>query len=308
MVRGVTDSFEDLMKLSFFAVQPKEHVEIFGYSYLRFDLPNGGELFLTRFGWSRMPAVLPENWFDHQRYANEGYPLPGGTGSVYRVSVSTQHGKPLHLVVKFARSGQDVPVFVADSLMKSIPEEEVRGASWNSPFEEFGLLRDLRIGPYGAQAAPDFRMRTKRPLGIYCPPVEYKEWQLGRDAFLWQKMDRALAHAQHGPREKWVELHPARLYVMLYEWVEGMNAEDCVAAGLIHEEEMIELSRRVIHDLERKGYRMLDIKPRHFILRPDGKGGVLRRQGKIVYALIDFELLKRTPMHRQWLEKQSRSA
>ena len=287
-------------RLSFYAVDPEEHVEILGVSYLRIDLPDGGELYLTRYGWSRMPSLLPEHWFANQRYLKEGVVLPGGTGNVYQLPVPIPHGKnPLKMVVKFSRAGQDVPVFVADKIMEElIPEEEVSAAVWNSPFEEFSLLWDLRIGRYGGRRP---KIRTKRPLAIYCPPTEYQDWQLGRHSHIWWNMDYAIAHGQKAQETVRVHLHSSRLYVVLFEWVDGINAEDCAAAGLIPKEEMISLSRRVTAELERKGYHMLDIKPRHFILRPDRKGGVLRRKGQIVYALIDFELLKRTQPYKQSL-------
>ena len=287
-------------RIPFHTVEPEQHVEIFGVSYLRVDFPDGGELYLTRFGWNRMPSILPEHWFADKRYANDGYRLPGGTGSVYRLAVPIAHGKnPLNLVVKFSRAGQNVPVYVADELIDALPDEEVRGVVWNSPFEEFGLLWDLRTGRYGARR---LKIRTKRPLAIYCPPAEYQDWQLGRDEYVWGRLSREVARGQNALESLRVQLHPARLYVTLFEWVDGMNAEDCANAGQLQQEEMISLSHKVIGDLERKGYRMIDTKPRHFILRPDGKGGVLRRNGKIVYALVDFELLKRTQRYKLCLE------
>jgi hypothetical protein len=46
-------------------------------------------------------------------------------------------------------------------------------------------------------------------------------------------------------------------------------------------------------ELRKCGFRMLDIKPAHCILRGRHNGQVLRdRKGRPVYALVDYELLQ----------------
>ena len=50
-----------------------------------------------------------------------------------------------------------------------------------------------------------------------------------------------------------------------------------------------------LHDMASKGFRVLDTKPNHIILRRRRDGSLLRRHGKLVYAMVDFELLQRTP-------------
>jgi hypothetical protein len=55
---------------------------------------------------------------------------------------------------------------------------------------------------------------------------------------------------------------------------------------------MIALACRAAKDLASLGFAVLDHKPRHVILRPRRAGpGLLRRAGRPVYALIDYELL-----------------
>jgi len=49
-----------------------------------------------------------------------------------------------------------------------------------------------------------------------------------------------------------------------------------------------------------KGFMVIDHKPAHVILRPKPDGSLLqRRSGKPAYALVDFELLSRTPRHER---------
>ena len=282
-----------------FEEQPPDHrVRMFGLDYSRVDLDEGGEIYVTRYGWDRLPAILPEHWFLNGRYARDGVKLPGGTGMVYGLDAPVPSKPNLRLVVKFARAGQHVPLFIAGDDRVNVSNEDVANARWNSPFEEFGLLHELRTSRFGP---PDIAIRTKRPLAIYCPPTDYPEWKLGRTPRLWREMEKELQSQQVLTEGERVHLRQNRLYVVLFEWVAGINAEDCHTQGLLAKSEMNELSERVVRELESKGFRVLDNKPKHFILRKRPDGGLLRRHGELVYALIDFELLKRTPEYERWL-------
>ena len=62
-----------------------------------------------------------------------------------------------------------------------------------------------------------------------------------------------------------------------------------------------------IHELAQKGYRVIDMKPQHVILRPRPGRKLLRdRNGQFVYALIDYELLQRTPEHEEAVRSETR--
>ena len=282
-----------------FNEQPPDHrVRIFGLDFSRVDLDEGGELFVTEDGWERLPAILPEHWFLNERYVRDGVKLAGGTGMVYGLDAPIVNKPNLRLVVKFARTVQDVPLFVAGDDCINVSNEDIANARWNSPFEEFGLLHELRTSRYGPSG---LGIRTKRPLAIYCPPTDFPEWKLGRGHRLWTEMEKDLQHEQFLTEGEPVHLHETRLYVMLFEWVVGTNAEDCHSEGLISDQEMYDLTKRVVGELKSKGFHVLDNKPKHFILRKRKDGTLLRRNGELVYALIDFELLKRTPEYHQWL-------
>lgn len=289
-----------------FEEQPPDHrVSIFGLPFSRVDLDEGGELYVTADGWERLPAILPEHWFLNERYVKDGAKLPGGTGMVYGLDAPIPAKPNLRLVVKFARTGQDVPLFVAGLDAINASAEEIATARWNSPFEEFGLLHEMRTSNFGP---PELGIRTKRPLAIYCPPTDYPEWKLGRAGRLWKEMENELQHEQVLTEGEAVHLHQTRLYVMLFEWVAGKNAEDCHSEGLISDDEMTDLTKRVTAEMASKGFHVLDNKPKHFILRQRRDGSLLRRNGKLVYALIDFELLKRTAEYQKWHDEQVPSA
>ena len=57
---------------------------------------------------------------------------------------------------------------------------------------------------------------------------------------------------------------------------------------------LAETTLRAVNDLKEHGFRMLDIKPEHVVLRVLSKDSLLRcRTGEPAYALVDYELLER---------------
>jgi hypothetical protein len=92
-----------------------------------------------------------------------------------------------------------------------------------------------------------------------------------------------------------------RQYVYLFHWVRGQSAEDLVHDGVLAAPESAALVVRVVEDLAAKGFRVLDTKPGHVILRQRRDGSLLRRARGPVYALVDFELLQRTEEYANWL-------
>lgn len=277
---------------------------VFGVDYVRLLENDGGELYVTRFGWPLIAHIRPHAWYDDKQYASKGYRLPGGTGMVYRVPTHAPNCTQCDLVVKFNRFAQNVPLEMASTLPPGLSDEEIASARFNSPFEEFALLRDLRRGLYGPE---ELRIYTKRALAIYCPARTHQSWQLGRDTSrftsyrLQQEQDQA--HEAHGH----VALHQDRQYVTLFAYVPGENAEDMHHKGVITRQEMEDLTERSTREMYEKGFSILDHKPRHLILRTrhdDGKT-LLTRRGKAAYVLVDFELLQRTKEYVAFLREHT---
>lgn len=279
-------------------------VSAFGVDYAHVRPPGGGDLFLTRHGWPWRGQLLPEQWYAEEWYARRGQRLPGATGHAYHVLSRPAAGRQASLVVKFSRLAQDVPLTIATSFPEAVPPEVLAGARFNSPFEEFGLLMELRRGGIGPQG---LRVRTQHPLGIYVPPEEHALWRLGRSEGAFVQHDRLLAEDQEGAVRA-VELDIRRIYVVLYQWVRGGDAQAFFEAGDIDEGEFRAFTPRVIGELRAAGFRVLDNKPKHFILRKGRDGTVRRdRQGRLAYALVDYELLQRTSEHqRQFKVRQRR--
>lgn len=275
---------------------PSDHLlRAFGVEYAHVRPDEGGDLYVTRFGWPDLASLLPARWYADEWYAREGTRLPGSTGTVYRVRARPGPGRALDLVVKFSRVAQEISVMVDSSFPERMPPEVLAEARFNSPMEEFGLVKELRAA--GADI-PGGRLLTQRPLAIYAPPEEFDLWQLGRTHSSFSTHRLLLADDQDD-EVKAIELDIKRIYVVLYGWVDGIDAEEAWSTGLLDENEFRALTPRVVREMSERGFRVLDNKPKHFILRPCPGGGLLRRHGQLAYALVDFELLQRTVEHQQ---------
>ena len=253
-------------------------IYLIGVDYLRLKTGDGGDLYLTRFGLPFREQLAPENWYAPDWFAVRRARLPG-TSAIYKVPTRPVRGVSLNLVARFSRVGQEIP-------LDTLTLNENIHAEFNSPFEEFALVMELRAAGLGASRA---RILTKRPLAIYMPPEQLQHWQTGR---LESKM--AAKRARHPE----AELDLLRQYILLYGWIEGLNAVQAIQAlgvtGRLAETFLVETTLHAIHDLEQLGFRMLDIKPEHLVLRIRPDGSLLRRRaGNPSYALVDYELLER---------------
>jgi hypothetical protein len=259
-----------------------------GVDYLRVAGKQGGELFVTRHGWACVESILPRAWFVDDRFKKVGRALAGATGAVYRVPVDHKARPNFALVVKFSRAAQDIQVTILDrgAHLDALEYERIETAQFLSPFEEFGNLVKLRTAAGSA-------MRTKQPLAIYSPPTRYADWQLGRHSHLCSRMNRALLASQADvPEERRIAYDWERLYILLYRWIDGLDAEVAAQTGLITKDTMVALGQEARERLRAFGWMVCDHKPRHVILRPLPRGhGVLRRGERLPWALIDYELL-----------------
>lgn len=265
-------------------------VNILGVDYRHLVTAEGGDLYLTPHGVPYADLLQPENWREDGWFAEHRERLQG-TSTVYRLPTKKVGGRHLDLVVKWCRVGEQVPV-------DTLTFERFAEAEFNGPFEEFSLLMELRRG----DAPP--AVRTNRPLAIYVPAERLKLWQTGRSH---SKIESKKAKFRD------VELDMFRQYIFIYQWVKGLSAVDAMEHALpdvpSRRAELEKLTHRVRDDLARRGFHVVDHKPAHFILRPRRDGSLLRDPdtGELAYALVDFELLGRTPAHEQAVHASRRA-
>lgn len=250
-------------------------LKILGVPYQHCLLPDGADLFLTHFGLPLAEFLLPQNWYAPDWFISHRHRLLG-TSTICRVTTRPVKGRSINIVMRYNRFGTRVPLDT--DVLYAYPN-----ADFNHPFEEVAHVLALRT----ARTPDGRRVITKRPLAIYSPPHRFEPWQLGRS----EDKLTALLHRTHD-----VPIDPSRQYLLLYGWLRGHDAEqiaenlgwDIVQRTRLFEE----LMTLATEDLRLCGFRMLDIKPAHCILRARQDGKLVRdSQGRLVYALVDYELL-----------------
>ena len=257
---------------------------LLGVDYFHLKTRDGGDLYLTHFGLPFWQNLLPENWYAPEWFESKRERLEG-TSTVYKVPTRQVNGQTLHLVVKWSRVGEVVP-------LDTFTFNKFINAEFNSPFEEFSLLMELRKGDSGPAG---IHIRTQRPMAIYVPSERMRDWQTGRSE------DKIRAKVARHPG---VEIDILRQYVVLFGWIKGLDAVETAEhfglEGRERTEFLAHTTSLVVHELWQKGYRVVDMKPAHIILRSRANKSLLReRTGQFVYALVDYELLERTPEHEQ---------
>ncbi len=269
---------------------------VYGVPYVQLDDSAGGQLWVTHHGWRYLAHLDPANWYVDSQYSRRGRWLSEGSGAVYRVSSGLASARPVDLVVKFSRMAQELSVDVSSRFPGGLERHVLDTAVFNDPFQEFGLLEQLRNTAVGTS---NRGILTKRPLAIYSPARRIEPWQLGRSDARFRSHSQRLANDQATLEDGMaaVEMSMDRQYIYLFQWVRGVDAQSLVKTGELSSSEASALVVRVVADLAARGFHVLDTKPGHVILRRRPDGQLLRRDGQLVYALVDFELLQRDPRH-----------
>jgi hypothetical protein len=266
------------------ALRPR--IAIMGVEYLHLQLEDGSDLYLTEYGRPFSRHLLPENHCGDKDWFAEHRVKLAGTSSVYRTQTKEVAGISKDIVLKWNRMGQDIPGETEAS--------DLAGAKFNSPFEEFGLVVEMRNTRYETAG----QLYTHKPLGIYVPREYVEAERMGRKRYILDGVQRT--HDQ-------ITLDLNRQYAVIYEWIKGIDAAEAFKAGLFDADTMRSLILRSNWEMEQKGFFVRDSKPHHIIVRPQRDGQLLvDGKGKILYALIDFELLERTPQREQTVRMAKR--
>ena len=181
----------------------KSLVNVLGVVYVHTKTSDSGDLYLTRFAEPYEEHLDITNWYEKNWFDEHKIRLKG-TSSVYRVPTKEVQGKSLDLVVKNCRVGEDVP-------LDTHTLEEFCDAEFNSPWEEFSLVTEMRENTYGPK---EMRVNTQRPMAIYVPPEKMQLWQSGRSR---EKINRIRA------KHPGIDLDILKQYKLIYEWIKGKN-------------------------------------------------------------------------------------
>ncbi len=266
---------------------PRPLITVLGVKYLHLRVEDGTDLYITEYGLPFAKSLMPENhWGDKAWMKAHSVRLPG-TSAVHRVVTKEVDGRSKEIVIKWNRMGQDIPgeTQVLDDA----------GAEFNSPFMEFSLVIELRSALFESPG----RLRTHKPLAIYVPRKYVKGERLGRKRHRMEAIQRT--------HEEEISIDWNRNYAVIYEWLKGIDAVEACRADLLDFQTVAGLVQRANEDLSNKGFAVSDNKPQHVIVRPTQNGQLARnRSGKLLYALVDFELLKRSVAREKRLRAEKR--
>jgi len=294
---------------------PEQLIHILGIVYTHYKTSDNGDMYLTQFGLPYSDLLEIHNWYEKSWFESHRQRLEG-TSAVYKVKTKTIGGRSLDLVVKNSRVGEDVPLDTHTIL-------EFINAEFNSPWEEFAMVAEMRESTFG----PDhISIKAQLPLAIYVPPETMQLWQSGRSAY---KVNRI------------VNMHPGididilKQYKLIYGWIDGRNAveafTDIGLSGPDLEISLAPLTKKAILDLDKKGYVVADMKPSHIIIESENiekmnEIGIIANKGEkrnlsalekqrvfireLVergdYSIVDYELLIRTPIYEEHVKNLRR--
>ncbi|MBN1853182.1 MAG: hypothetical protein JW829_10680 [Pirellulales bacterium] len=269
---------------AYFPARPR--INVLGVTYLHLCMNDGSDLYLTEFGLPLMKCLMPEShWADESWLKSHSVRLPG-TSALHRVTTKEVDGRFRDIVIKWNRMGQDIP-----------GETQVTNgadAEFNSPFMEFSLVFELR----NARSEVPRQIYTHKPLAIYVPRKYVEGEQLGRRRYKIEAIQRS--HEE-------ISIDWNRNYAVIYEWLKGIDAVEAYQKGFMDNEALIRLTQRSNEDLDARGFTVSDNKPQHIIVRPCPDQQLVRdRNGEFLYALVDFELLKRTPGREKQIRAEKR--
>ena len=290
-------------------ISKKSLVNVLGVVYAHTKTSDAGDLYLTRFAEPYEKHFEIENWHEKNWFDEHKVRLKG-TSSVYRVPTKEVNNKSLDLVVKNCRVGEDVP-------LDTHTLQEFCDAEFNSPWEEFSLVTEMRENYYGPK---EMRVNTQRPMAIYVPPEKMQLWQSGRSR---EKINRIRA------KHPGIDLDILKQYKLIYEWIKGNNLIEVFEHIDLDNTELIshlkKINYKAIGDLNKKGYLVADMKPEHIIISEAetrlieeiGRAENIDATGKQVellyqllhegkYSVIDYELLSRTPEHEEEVKSTRR--
>ena len=258
--------------------------KVLGVEYVHLRLANEDDFYITRYGLPFIENLKPENFLADKQWFKENSTRLKGTSCVFKVRTKEVEGASKDIVIKWNRMGQDIP--------GSTDTEELMFAEFNSPFEEFSLVIELKK----AMDESSEKITIQTPLAIYVPNEPVKLWQSGRKEYKFQwKLES----------HKEIALDMFRSYAVIYEWINGVDVAQAYQADVVDEAYMKMITVDAEKKMATKGFLVSDNKPNHVIVNPENKDLVLD-QTRDIYALVDFELLRRTSEREKKTRKNRR--
>ena len=113
-----------------------EIIKILDVYFVSFHNPSGDDLYITEYGLPYLRLLDPFNFLTDEDWYRHNSVRLSGTASAYRVRTKKVNGIHKDLVIKWNRMGQDIPGDQGSG--------EFSDSAFNSPFEEFSLVQELK--------------------------------------------------------------------------------------------------------------------------------------------------------------------
>ncbi len=262
--------------------------KILDVNYKYFLLDNDDELFVTRYGLKHGPNLLPDNFLLDEKWFDTHSEKLNGTSIVYKVTTKPARGKSSRIVIKWNRMGQDIPGIEPD-------DPEFNGASFLSPFEEFQHVQEL----YENVSYLHKSIELQEPLAIYIPSAK-------KDYLRDVRKDYIMNHVVNRHKGD-IKIDIDRSYIMIYRWIDGLDAIQAMKLGYLSEDEALAITRRADREIQACGYHVRDNKAIHVILKPIGSNLLRAGDSSLVYGYVDYELMQRTEKLEKIVRKKRRS-
>ena len=163
-------------QLAHYAVDDTHEIEkILDVYYLHLKVRKDEDLYVTLYGISFLQHLKPQNYLTDRNWFTRHSVRLSGTGCSYRVTTKKLGGIQKIFVLKWNRMGQAIP--------HDEEFEMFAGAEFNSPFEEFSLVMEVRNSKYESPGM----IITQKPLAIYVPSERVELWKTGRKNYLMQE-------------------------------------------------------------------------------------------------------------------------
>ncbi len=122
-------------------IQPKRDIRtdtrrILGIDYAHIKPASEDDLYVTIYGLPFIEQLMQENWWSDKDWFRKNSVRLSGSSSICRLRTKPIKNRSIDIVLKWNRMGQDIP---GEELVENGYEVE-----FNSPFEEFSLLMELR--------------------------------------------------------------------------------------------------------------------------------------------------------------------
>jgi hypothetical protein len=264
-----------------------EITRILGVDYIHVKLENNDDIYFAKYGLPIVEYLKPENYLSDKDWFDKNSIRLSGTSCIYKIKTKVINGMYKTLVLKWNRMGQDIP--------GENDSDELGNAEFNSPFEEFSLVTELRNIIDNSPG----KIIIQKPLAIYVPSEHVELSRIGRKEYL------MLAKIK---KHKEVALDMNRSYAVIYEWIEGIDSTEALKEDIIDKALMESLTVNSEEKIKEKGFSVIDRKPHHIIVRPRKDRNLAKdKDGNIFSALVDFELLERTSEREEMIKKSRRA-